>query len=212
MSMLPKLTEYIPLEPAQPSHVACWVVRWPSIPHGVETGTKDSHILASIMSSVKRRLLQFAKLDTLLRHIGRFQDLPPGYHCEDCKKGFKRKDHLVQHLRHFHRLQDAQIATQFPTREAFKMSYLSVISGATIPEVTVSLPSPLSFRQSMHPLPRNLTTRSIWERYTGGRRILAKFPYVIRSTRTDISMRRPYRNTCRKSIQTRNLMSFSHGK
>lgn len=72
------------------------------------------------MLSVKRRLLQFAKLDTLLRHIGRFQDLPPGYHCEDCKKGFKRKDHLVQHLRHFHRLQDAQIATQFPTREAFK--------------------------------------------------------------------------------------------
>lgn len=63
---------------------------------------------------------QFAKLDTLFRHIRRFQDLPPGFHCEDCKKGFKRKDHLVQHLRHFHRLQDAQIATQFPTPKTFK--------------------------------------------------------------------------------------------
>lgn len=63
---------------------------------------------------------QFAKLDTLLRHIRRFQDLLPSFHCEDYKHGFKRKDHLVQHLRHFHRLQDAQIAIQFPTRKIFK--------------------------------------------------------------------------------------------
>lgn len=63
---------------------------------------------------------QFARLDTLLRHIRRFQDLPSGFHCEDCKKGFKRKDHLVQHLRHFHRLQDAEIVIQFPTRKIVK--------------------------------------------------------------------------------------------
>ncbi|KAK6863738.1 hypothetical protein PG995_000266 [Apiospora arundinis] len=60
-----------------------------------------------------------AKLDTLQRHIRRFQPSTRDFVCRepDCAKAFQRKDHLVQHLRHGHRYSDAEVQARFPARK-----------------------------------------------------------------------------------------------
>jgi hypothetical protein len=62
---------------------------------------------------------QFAKLDTLQRHIRKFQSSTRDFVCRepDCAKAFQRKDHLVQHLRHGHRYSDAEVQARFPARK-----------------------------------------------------------------------------------------------
>lgn len=63
---------------------------------------------------------QFAKLDTLQRHIRKYQSSTRDFVCRepDCTKAFQRKDHLVQHLRHGHHYSDAGLQEKFPTRQA----------------------------------------------------------------------------------------------
>ncbi|KAI8622886.1 hypothetical protein F5Y19DRAFT_44021 [Xylariaceae sp. FL1651] len=67
---------------------------------------------------------QFTKLYTLERHIRGFQrDSLPAYPCEHCSAyqgtdGFKRKDHLLQHLRVFHKYDASQLAESFAPRKA----------------------------------------------------------------------------------------------
>ncbi|KAI0535381.1 hypothetical protein GGR58DRAFT_479319 [Xylaria digitata] len=67
---------------------------------------------------------EFARLYTLRRHIQNSQknDLPE-YPCPECtrhqgKNGFKRKDHLRQHLKHGHNYDDDRLVALFPSREA----------------------------------------------------------------------------------------------
>ncbi|KAK7941407.1 uncharacterized protein PG986_013794 [Apiospora aurea] len=57
-----------------------------------------------------------ARLDTLCRHIQRFQFSILGFRCHQpgCTKVFKRKDHLVQHLRHLHKFSDGEVREEFP--------------------------------------------------------------------------------------------------
>ncbi|KAK8087795.1 hypothetical protein PG997_002756 [Apiospora hydei] len=64
---------------------------------------------------------QCAKLDTLQRHIRRFQNASSDFRCHEpgCPSAFKRKDHLVQHLRHGHKFSDAELETKFPSRKVF---------------------------------------------------------------------------------------------
>ncbi|KAI1313206.1 hypothetical protein F5Y03DRAFT_338402 [Xylaria venustula] len=61
---------------------------------------------------------EFTRLYTLERHIGDSKKhLVPKYPCpHECtayhgKNGFRRKDHLVQHLRFFHKYKDGELAT-----------------------------------------------------------------------------------------------------
>ncbi|KAI0471571.1 hypothetical protein GGR56DRAFT_80147 [Xylariaceae sp. FL0804] len=66
--------------------------------------------------------LQFAKLFTLTRHIKTSQPSISEYPCERCEAyqgpgAFKRKDHLTQHLRGFHSLDEAEMAKSFPPRK-----------------------------------------------------------------------------------------------
>ncbi|KAK8875067.1 CROL alpha [Apiospora arundinis] len=63
---------------------------------------------------------QFAKLDTLQRHIRKFQSSTRDFVCKEpgCAKAFQRKDHLVQHLRHGHHYSDAGLQEKFPARQA----------------------------------------------------------------------------------------------
>ncbi|KAI5924222.1 hypothetical protein F4810DRAFT_719465 [Camillea tinctor] len=65
----------------------------------------------------------FAKLFTLERHIKNFQKCKPEYPCDECdtyrgSKAFSRKDHLVQHLREFHKYDAAQLEARFPHDES----------------------------------------------------------------------------------------------
>ncbi|KAK8035729.1 hypothetical protein PG991_001802 [Apiospora marii] len=63
----------------------------------------------------------FAKLDTLQRHIRQFQDSVPVFPCPELecpRKDFKRKDHLVQHLRHGHNYSEDEIRADFPPRQS----------------------------------------------------------------------------------------------
>ncbi|KAH9893849.1 hypothetical protein F4778DRAFT_748717 [Xylariomycetidae sp. FL2044] len=66
----------------------------------------------------------FAKKDTLFRHIRIYQDSVEEHRCPECTEGrprsFKRKDKLVQHLQHFHKFSDAEIASRFPRRKVIK--------------------------------------------------------------------------------------------
>ncbi|CAJ2507118.1 Uu.00g083040.m01.CDS01 [Anthostomella pinea] len=66
---------------------------------------------------------EFVKLYSLERHIRDFQDSVPAFSCNECNlhkgnDGFKRKDHLVQHLRVFHKYGPEALAVQFPPRKA----------------------------------------------------------------------------------------------
>ncbi|KAI1127068.1 hypothetical protein F5Y10DRAFT_201285 [Nemania abortiva] len=65
---------------------------------------------------------EFAKLFTLERHIQQFGGAG-GYPCTECtvyqdKSAFKRKDHLVQHLRCIHGYDDDKLATLYPPRQS----------------------------------------------------------------------------------------------
>ncbi|KAK8140086.1 hypothetical protein PG984_000152 [Apiospora sp. TS-2023a] len=61
-----------------------------------------------------------ARLDTLQRHIQKFQVDTAGFRCQECEtlRSFKRKDHLVQHLRHRHKYSDAELQAHFPIYRA----------------------------------------------------------------------------------------------
>ncbi|KAI1640623.1 hypothetical protein F4809DRAFT_662902 [Biscogniauxia mediterranea] len=66
---------------------------------------------------------KFVRLFTLERHIESFQKSMPEYPCDECdtykgNKGFPRKDHLVQHLRVFHKYEPAQLEARFPPRKS----------------------------------------------------------------------------------------------
>lgn len=74
---------------------------------------------------------EFARLYTLKRHIqGTQKHLVPGYPCSKCtgyqgKNAFKRKDHLAQHLRVFHKYDNGQLAT-FSRRQQTRKFKISV--------------------------------------------------------------------------------------
>ncbi|KAK8050825.1 hypothetical protein PG994_012555 [Apiospora phragmitis] len=61
-----------------------------------------------------------AKLDTLQRHIRRFQTSSLNFRCQelDCPSASRRKDHLVQHLRHGRKFSDAELQATFTPRKA----------------------------------------------------------------------------------------------
>ncbi|KAI0450798.1 hypothetical protein F5B21DRAFT_489708 [Xylaria acuta] len=69
----------------------------------------------------------FTRLCSLERHVRDNTEQPdPEYQCAECpayqgKDGFKRKDHLVQHLRVFHKWDDDRLATLFPPRQTHRL-------------------------------------------------------------------------------------------
>ncbi|KAI1199245.1 hypothetical protein F5X97DRAFT_126084 [Nemania serpens] len=84
----------------------------------------EQHRLASTNPWKCRCGQSFTRMHTLQRHIqGTQKTIVPKYECPECpayraKNGFKRKDHLVQHLRHFHKYGDDQLRESFPPRQA----------------------------------------------------------------------------------------------
>ncbi|TRX94379.1 hypothetical protein FHL15_004846 [Xylaria flabelliformis] len=80
------------------------------------------HLIVSKSPFVCHCGQNFTRLSSLERHIqNNTKQLQLDLHpCAECttyqgRNGFKRKDHLVQHLRVFHKWDDDQIATLFPT-------------------------------------------------------------------------------------------------
>ncbi|KAI1164562.1 hypothetical protein F5B18DRAFT_615217 [Nemania serpens] len=70
---------------------------------------------------------QFTRLHTLKRHIQGTQKHLPVYPCSECaayqgQHGFKRKDHLVQHLRSFHKYGHDELPTVFAPRNARRLN------------------------------------------------------------------------------------------
>ncbi|KAI0599222.1 hypothetical protein F4775DRAFT_551974 [Biscogniauxia sp. FL1348] len=66
---------------------------------------------------------EFTRLFTLERHIKSFEKSMPEHPCDECdtyrgEKGFSRKEHLVQHLRVFHKYSPAQLEARFPPRKS----------------------------------------------------------------------------------------------
>ncbi|KAI1272991.1 hypothetical protein F5Y07DRAFT_276953 [Xylaria sp. FL0933] len=66
---------------------------------------------------------EYTKLSSLERHVrGSDKSLVAKHSCHECtayqgKDGFRRKDHLVQHLRVFHKYDNDQLATLFRPRQ-----------------------------------------------------------------------------------------------
>ncbi|KAF4872746.1 Zinc finger protein Gfi-1 [Colletotrichum siamense] len=64
----------------------------------------------------------FARLDVLYRHLDSFGNQMPKYPCQFCKKhrgknGFKRRDHLVQHIRGYHKFEaEEKLGDILPSR------------------------------------------------------------------------------------------------
>ncbi|KAK2772455.1 CROL alpha [Colletotrichum kahawae] len=64
----------------------------------------------------------FARLDVLYRHIDSFGNEMPKYPCSYCKKhrgkdGFRRRDHLVQHIRGYHKFEaEEKLGDILPSR------------------------------------------------------------------------------------------------
>ncbi|KAF6839136.1 CROL alpha [Colletotrichum musicola] len=65
---------------------------------------------------------KFARLDVLNRHLDSFGDGMPKYPCSFCKKhrgkdGFRRRDHLLQHIRGYHKFEaEGKIGDILPSR------------------------------------------------------------------------------------------------
>ena len=60
----------------------------------------------------------FSRYDTYERHLKIHEDNVKRYACPHCKKhrgvnGFKRKDHLTQHLRNYHHIGEDEVASDF---------------------------------------------------------------------------------------------------
>ncbi|KAI1421895.1 hypothetical protein F5Y12DRAFT_717890 [Xylaria sp. FL1777] len=96
--------------------------------HGVNlanqpTNQEDEHSIISQSPFKCHCGKEFTRLSSLQRHIrGAQKHLIPEYPCHECttyqgKNGFKRKDHLVQHLSHSHNYDDNQLGELFPTSE-----------------------------------------------------------------------------------------------
>lgn len=71
---------------------------------------------------------EFANLYTLERHVQSNNRLVPEYPCPECveyqgKKGFMRRDDLVQHLRSFHKYEDGQLADFFASQPQYYLDH-----------------------------------------------------------------------------------------
>ncbi|KAI1842763.1 hypothetical protein JX266_011084 [Neoarthrinium moseri] len=63
--------------------------------------------------------VKFARLDVLHRHIDSYANAMPKFPCSFCKRhrerrGFRRRDHLVQHLRGYHKFDSKEINQAVP--------------------------------------------------------------------------------------------------
>ncbi|OTA65073.1 hypothetical protein K449DRAFT_431658 [Hypoxylon sp. EC38] len=63
----------------------------------------------------------FARYDALIRHVKSFRKETPKFPCTFCKRhrgkhGFRRGDHLVQHLSGYHKLDEEEIRKVYPTK------------------------------------------------------------------------------------------------
>lgn len=82
----------------------------------------------------------FTRLYTLKRHIGGIQkDGVIKFECPDCtayrgKNGFKRKDHLVQHLRRFHNYRDDQLWPRQARRYDIPVCHFESCEFSRLPE------------------------------------------------------------------------------
>lgn len=71
--------------------------------------------------------IKFARVDVLYRHIDSYANDTPKFPCALCKfhrgrHGFRRRDHLVQHLRGYHKLDSEEINTiSRPQRSAGRL-------------------------------------------------------------------------------------------
>ncbi|KAI1471642.1 uncharacterized protein F4812DRAFT_414959 [Daldinia caldariorum] len=76
---------------------------------------------------------KFSRLDARSRHISSFRKGSPSYPCKLCKrhrgrKAFHRRDHLVQHLRGYHLLDEGEIRKHYPTNVSrVPWSYLVLV-------------------------------------------------------------------------------------
>ncbi|KAI1335278.1 hypothetical protein F5Y15DRAFT_255594 [Xylariaceae sp. FL0016] len=91
--------------------------RHQELPHARE------HCLISVKPFKCKCNKQFSRLPSLRRHIESFDSSLPQWPCEDCaahqgKDAFRRKDHLVQHLRVFHKLDQTDLDARFTPRKA----------------------------------------------------------------------------------------------
>ncbi|KAI1358506.1 hypothetical protein F5Y08DRAFT_321672 [Xylaria arbuscula] len=74
---------------------------------------------------------QFARLYTLERHVqSAAKGIVPDYPCPECvayqgNNGFKRKDHIIQHFRFFHKYDDDQLRGLFPV--PFYMGHRTIV-------------------------------------------------------------------------------------
>ncbi|KAI2623320.1 hypothetical protein GGR54DRAFT_646479 [Hypoxylon sp. NC1633] len=84
------------------------LVRHRRLPHA------RGHIVVQKSPFLCKCGLEYAKLDTLFRHIRGFQDSPPEFRCQECSRIFPRKDNLKQHLRHGHNFSDTAIEAEYP--------------------------------------------------------------------------------------------------
>lgn len=74
---------------------------------------------------------RFARLDVLHRHIDSYDKAMPKFPCTSCKfhrgkLGFRRRDHLVQHLRGYHKLDQEEINQISPSSRTMRLSSMPV--------------------------------------------------------------------------------------
>ena len=70
--------------------------------------------------------IRFARIDVLYRHIDSFGLEMPKFPCAYCKRhrgknGFRRRDHLVQHLRGYHKFDSEQVEDACPKAQTKKV-------------------------------------------------------------------------------------------
>ncbi|RYP74511.1 hypothetical protein DL771_002985 [Monosporascus sp. 5C6A] len=83
---------------------------------GANAGTIDSHQHSPFACTCG---VKFARVDVLNRHIRNFSKDAPKFPCTYCKRhrgkaGFRRRDHLVQHLERYHKLDPDEIEKACP--------------------------------------------------------------------------------------------------
>ncbi|KAI8625892.1 hypothetical protein F5Y19DRAFT_466884 [Xylariaceae sp. FL1651] len=69
--------------------------------------------------------VKFARVDVLHRHIKSFSKISAQFPCTFCKRhqgkhAFRRRDHLVQHLRGYHKLESEEIDKICPSKRSLK--------------------------------------------------------------------------------------------
>ncbi|KAK7968873.1 hypothetical protein PG988_007946 [Apiospora saccharicola] len=78
----------------------------------------------------------FTKLHSLERHIQGFLESGPKFPCQErgCRKGFKRKDHLVQHMSHTHHFSDTELRAKFPNHRQVIRNTIPVCPFSSCPD------------------------------------------------------------------------------